>query len=95
MVGPRGVILGEVSRKNAGEVGCTGRTGRWGRGLDQRREPFFRKGDDGDGGGGLMGQSRSDVALGRASGGASTRARAWSLSMQPLAPEVPLYLRAT
>ena len=66
------------SSKNAGEVGRTGQ----GRGLDQRRE--------GDGGEVLMGQSRGNVAIGRASGVAGTNTRAWSPSMQPLATEVTL-----
>ena len=38
-----------------------------------------------------MGQSRGHVAMDRAPGGAGTRARAWSPSMQPLAPEVFLH----
>ena len=37
-----------------------------------------------------MGQSRGNVAIGRALGGTGTSARAWSPSMQPLAPEVSL-----
>ena len=49
------------------------------------------EGDDGDGGGeGLMGQSRRNVAIDRASDGAATSARASSPSMQPLALEVSL-----
>ena len=43
MVGHRGVLLGEDSPKNAGVVGRTGGTRRWGRGLDQRRGSNFRK----------------------------------------------------
>ena len=31
------------SQKNAGEVGGTEQTRHWGRGLDQRRGPFFRE----------------------------------------------------
>ena len=31
------------SPKGAGEAGCTGQTRRWGRGLDQQREPLTRK----------------------------------------------------
>ena len=37
-----------------------------------------------------MGQSRGNMAINRASGRAVTSARAWSPSMQPLAPKVPL-----
>ena len=49
---------------------------------------FFLEGDGGGGGEGPMEQSRGNVAIDRASGGAGTIARAWSPSMQPLAPEV-------
>ena len=48
------------------------------------------EGDDGGGGEGLIGQSRGNAAIDKASGGAGASARAWSPSMQPLAPEASL-----
>ena len=63
---PRGSTR-RSSPKGSGEVGRTGRTRRWGRGLDQLREPL-PEGDDGGGGEGLMRQSRGNMAIGRAPG---------------------------
>ena len=51
---------------------------------------FYPEGDNGHGGEGLMGQSRGNATVHRASGGAGTSSRAWSPSMQPLAPGVLL-----
>ena len=79
-----------VDRRWGSRPCSTGQTRYWGHGLDQRREPPLPEDDDGGGGEGLMGQSRGNVAIDRASGGAGAGARAWSPSMQPLAPEVPL-----
>jgi len=42
---------------------------------------YLAEGDDGDGGEGLMGQSRGNVAIDKAPGGAGTSASAWSPSM--------------
>ena len=49
---------------------------------------FYPEGDNGDGGEGLTGQSRVNVAIDRASGGEGTSARALSPSMQLHSPEV-------
>ena len=49
---------------------------------------FSPEGGDDDGGEGLIRQSRGNVAIDRVSGSAGTSARAWSPTIQPLAPEV-------
>ena len=51
---------------------------------------FLPEGNNGDSCGGLMGQSRGNVAIDGASGSAGTSSRAWSLLMQQLAPKVVL-----
>ena len=96
----RGLLLFWPRRRREMTVGDQ----RWGsrpcredRALWERTQSATRtplpEGDDGDGSGGLMGQSRGSVAIDRGSGGAGTGARAWSLSMKPLAPK--MFLRTS